>query len=128
MDTKWDTLVSGIELIEQKTQKTLKDLIATIPESVQKTIRSVKDRYAYREYSVDGRRCQYMGMKAEWNQETEEISNITLHLKNGTEEYTLELASSKNGEYILFIAPKQGIVSIKELADPMKPIELLTSL
>ena len=128
VNTEWDTLVSGIELVERTTRKTLTDLIAMIPESVQKTIRSVKDRYAYREYSIDGRRCQYMGMKAEWNEETGEISNITLRLKSGTREYTPQLASSNTGEYTLYTTRGQDIVSIKELVDPMTPIQLLTSL
>ena len=127
-NTDWDKLTARIELTESRTRERLAGLIATIPQSIQKAIRSVKDRYAYREYTIDGRRCQYMGMKAEWNQETEEISSITLHLKNDTAEYALQLVSSQNGEYTLFIAPKQGIVSIEEPADPVESIKLLTRL
>ncbi len=89
-----------MQKVELKAQEDLKKLREdSVPESVQRIIQDVKKIYAQRTYHINGGFGIYDGMEVLWDKKTEEVQNIILSVKIGSN--TLHFHVDPDNEYLL---------------------------
>lgn len=71
------------------------ELSKRIRQEIRDTVASIREKYAYKEYTIDDEPASFDSLEVLWDPTTQKISRSIIHLKQGAAKYEVPITQNE---------------------------------
>ncbi len=111
IDDDWYNITENT-VIKAKMER--EELSKRIRQEIRDTVASIREKYAYKEYTIDDEPASFDSLEVLWDPTTQKISRSIIHLKQGAAKYEVPITQNEKWGMSLWSHGKWGLHSVKE--------------
>ncbi len=85
-----------------------------IRQEIRDTVASIREKYAYQEYTIDDEPASFDSLEVLWDPTTQKISRSIIHLKQGAAKYEVPVSKNEKWDISLWNNKKWKVLSVEE--------------